>query len=64
MPFFHSWINPINKINVKVVEVITHVMVMDDLIVIIIGITITISISKIKKIIAIMKKWIEKGIRE
>jgi hypothetical protein len=44
--------------------VIVHVIKFDVLIIIIIGIIRAISTSKIKKIIAIKKNWIEKGRRE
>lgn len=63
MPFVHSWYKP--KISTKINDnvVINHLIKIDVFIVIIIGIIIIISTSKIKKIAAIKKKWIENGIR-
>jgi hypothetical protein len=45
------------------IELVIQYLIIVDLIVIITGITRIISISKIKKITAIIKKWIEKDIR-
>lgn len=62
-PFFHSWNNPVIKIKLNKILVINHINILEIFKVIIIGINNAISISKIKKIIVIIKNRNENGIR-
>lgn len=63
-PCFHSWINPINKIKIKIILVKDHHQILEVLIITTIGRIKAISTSKIKKIIVIRKNRMEKGNRE
>lgn len=64
MPWFHSWYSPINKIIIKMIEVIVQINKLENLIIIIIGKINAISTSKIRKIIVIKKNRKENGSRE
>lgn len=63
-PWFHSWYRPISKIAMKITLVVDQVIKLLLFFDIIIGNISAISTSKIKKIIAIKKKFNEKGRRE
>lgn len=63
-PCFHSCKSPSNKIKIKIILVKVHHHKLENLKIIIIGKIKAISTSKIKKIIVIKKKRIEKGKRE
>lgn len=63
MFWFHSWYNPIIKIIIKKNLIFVHIIKFTNLNKGIIGKIKAISISKIKKITVIKKKWREKGIR-
>ena len=63
-PWFHSWKRPANKITIKINLVKDQERMLDAFKIIIIGKINAISTSKIKKIMAIKKNCIEKGIRE
>lgn len=63
-PWFHSWKRPANKITIKINLVKDQEIILEVFKIIIIGKINAISTSKIKKIMAIKKNCIEKGIRE
>lgn len=63
-PWYHSWYNPNNKIKIKINLLIVQEKILLVLKIKTIGRIKAISTSKIKKIIAIKKNRIEKGIRE
>lgn len=62
IPFFHSWYSPKIKIVIIIILEIIHSFILI-IFVEYIGIIIEISMSKIKNIIAIIKKWVENGVR-